>query len=540
MNTGSTDALNTPRTYSRRAFLKSATIGMGAVISADGRFGVNSGFAVGGGVGPHPPLIDEIVQPGNAPDVGVKVRLGKPVEVMLAPEGDERWGLFMFPSIWRLRDGRLVCAVTIGGDHMPAEMDYHYLWYISHDEGRHWTHAVIDVSEAKAFLRERFTLTSGRQVYYEPKLVSLDLIDTKPYPTSADGEYGFFRGIKLLYRLGDLPEEYRYVTMYERGPDEEHWTTHRATMDPDILLPAFKETVVDEDPIDQLTHGYIATRLRKWVRHVGDQRLPNPGIQVHRGGQWAGPKDLEGPRPKNIALRIRIPTPSAVRLHDMGYQPIMELRAGELVVCAFGTRLRLAENKAPGITKTHSQLLRSSDAGRNWSHYATCPYGAVGDFPIAQWHVTPDMPSGNWMAAIRTWSKKTGTANSPLLLSLSHDEGRTWTSPVAIRPSSVNPVGGLLANGVAYRMYGRPGQFITFCGDGVGRQWGNDATLVPVSEDPKNKKTGFRENSCANSCDVVLGPNRFLVAYTNYDHRDAAGRIRKAVLVREVVAESSS
>ena len=86
------------------------------------------------------------------------------------------------------------------------------------------------------------------------------------------------KGINLLYRLGDLPAEHRYVTMYERGPDEEEWKEHRATMDPDILLPAFKETVVDEDPVDQLTHGYIATRLRKWVRHVGDQRLPNPGI----------------------------------------------------------------------------------------------------------------------------------------------------------------------------------------------------------------------------------------------------------------------
>ena len=79
----------------------------------------------------------------------------------------------MFPSIWRLRDGRLVCAVTIGGDHMPADMDYHYLWYISYDEGQHWTHAVIDLAEAKDLLRERFTLASGRQIYNEPKFVSL-------------------------------------------------------------------------------------------------------------------------------------------------------------------------------------------------------------------------------------------------------------------------------------------------------------------------------------------------------------------------------
>ena len=325
--------------------------------------------------------------------------------------------------------------------------------------------------------------------------------------------------------------------MYERGPDEEEWKEHRATMDPDILLPAFKETVVDEDPIDQLTHGYIATRLRKWVRHVGDQRLPNPGIWVHRGGQWATPEDLQGPRPENVALRLRIPTPSGVRLHELAYQPIIELGPGDLVVSAFGTRLRLAENKAPGKMKTHPQIFRSSDGGRNWSHYVTFPYGAAGEFPISHLQMTPNMPAGNWMTAIRTWSKKTGTAKSPLLFSRSYDEGRHWTKLVAIRPSSVNPVGGLLANGVAYRMYGRPGQFITFCGDGEGKQWGNDVMLVPVSEDPTNKKTGIRENSCANSCDVVLGPNRFLIAYTDYGHRDVAGRVRKAVLTREIVVE---
>ena len=222
----------------------------------------------------------------------------------------------------------------------------------------------------------------------------------------------------------------------------------------------------------------------------------------------------------------------------MDYEPITELGPGDLVVPTFGHRLRMTENKAPGKTKTHSQIFRSSDGGRYGSHYETFPYDAAGEFPISHMGMTPYMPKGNWMAAIRTWSEKTGTAKSPLVLSLSYDDGRNWSQPVAIRPSSVNPVGGLLADGVAFRMYGRPGQFIMFCADGEGKQWGNDVTIVPESEDTNNKKTGVRENTCANSCVLVLGPNRFLVAYTNYDHRDAAGRVRKAVLVREVVAET--
>jgi len=450
--------------------------------------------------------------------------MSEPVEVMLAPEGDVRWGFFMFPSIWRLRDGRLVCAVTLGGDHMPAEMDYHYLWYLSEDEGQHWTHTVMGLSEAEAVLRERFALPSGRQVYYVPKLLSLDLVEAQPVPVNVDAESGFMRGIELLYRLGDLPDEYRHVTFYQRDAAGERWTTGRATMDPDILVPAFKETVVGEDPIDQLTHGYIATRLRKWVEHVGDQRLPNPGIWVHRGATWATRDDLRSPR-HDTALRLRIPTPSAVRLHDMGYQPITQLHSGDLVVSAFGTRLRLAERKAPGTRRTHCHVFRSVDGGHNWLHDSTFPYARAGECHVAQVHVTPGMPAGNWVAAVRTWGAQ--TAHSPLLISRSDDEGQSWTPPVAIRPTSVNPAGGLLANGVAYRMYGRPGQHIAFCGDGEGREWGNDVTLVAPGTD----------ETCANSSDVVLGPDRFMIAYTDYHHRDAAGRVRKAVLVREVVVE---
>ena len=75
--------------------------------------------------------------------------------------------------------------VTIGGDHMPANMDYNYLWYISCDEGQHWTHAEIDLAGAKDLLREPFTLASGRQIYLEPKFVSPDLIDTKPSPVDS-------------------------------------------------------------------------------------------------------------------------------------------------------------------------------------------------------------------------------------------------------------------------------------------------------------------------------------------------------------------
>ncbi len=41
--------------------------------------------------------------------------------------------------------------------------------------------------------------------------------------------------------------------------------------------------------------------------------------------------------------------------------------------------------------------------------------------------------------------------------------------------------------------------------------------------------------SCANTSLVVTGPDRFLVAYSDFRHRDAEGRPCKAIAVREVV-----
>ncbi|MEI6972000.1 MAG: hypothetical protein WCL44_10845 [bacterium] len=43
--------------------------------------------------------------------------------------------------------------------------------------------------------------------------------------------------------------------------------------------------------------------------------------------------------------------------------------------------------------------------------------------------------------------------------------------------------------------------------------------------------------SCANTSVVVTGPDRFLVAYSDFGHRNADGKRCKAICVREVVAE---
>ena len=206
------------------------------------------------------------------------------------------------------------------------------------------------------------------------------------------------------------------------------------------------------------------------------------------------------------------------------------------------SRLRFARLRGGADTALYPNIYSSEDGGKTWSYYSSVPFSDVGSFIAARAHVTPGMPAGNWVAVIRTGSRSS-TASCPLLLTRSYDQGHTWTPPVAIRPSSVNPVGGLLHNGIAFRMYGRPGQFITFCGDGEGKTWGNDVVLVPPMKNPnpaiisdEAENTGYLQNSCCNSSVQVIGPDRFVVAYTDYEFHDHSGNVRKAVLVRQIVA----
>jgi hypothetical protein len=174
-------------------------------------------------------------------------------------------------------------------------------------------------------------------------------------------------------------------------------------------------------------------------------------------------------------------------------------------------------------------MYRSVDGGRTWAHFGSIPYARVGTLVIARAHVAPEMPAGNWLAVMRSGRGPAIGAietDAPLLVTRSYDRGATWTEPEVIRGSSTNPIGGLLPNGVVARLYGRPGQFITFCGDGEGKQWGNDVTLVDA--DPEH------ETTCCNPEWLVTGPDSFLVAYSSYRHRDPLRQVRKAILVREV------
>lgn len=192
--------------------------------------------------------LPDVVLPKDAPDAGVKVVVGEPNIVMFAPEGrtsdqngnrarlshvaptipkEGRWGQYMFPSIYKLRNGQLLVRVSLGGDGYPRD----YLYFLSEDGGKNWRN-FASYDERSKSPSERpaceiaLRLPDGEELRCpEPWLSKRIEIGGRNLKT-----YGGY------YRLGDLPREMQSVPLLTRKPGEEKWTEEQAFWDPDVLV----------------------------------------------------------------------------------------------------------------------------------------------------------------------------------------------------------------------------------------------------------------------------------------------------------------
>jgi len=90
-------------------------------------------------------------------------------------------------------------------------------------------------------------------------------------------------------------------------------------------------------------------------------------------------------------------------------------------------------------------------------------------------------------------------------------------------------------------VYGRPGVYVRTSDDG-GRSWGPSVAVIgPDEEDLTSQpvETWFDHGqlayTCANTDVVVNGPDRFILAYSDFQHPQPYGWHRKAILVREII-----
>jgi hypothetical protein len=212
--------------------------------------------------------------------------------------------------------------------------------------------------------------------------------------------------------------------------------------------------------------------------------------------------------------------------HDglLMHHGILRLNNGDLIATMYGN-YKGDKTLADGypiefnLRKYRTVVVFSSDRGRTWGDPVTVAYDRMlgrGADPDSQTKSTAVVPAitqegfceadltragnGDIICAMRSGgriSKAVPIFPTPLYVSRSRDEGRTWTSPVQVADRGVCPQLVTLANGVIVCGYARPGSWLIFSDDD-GRSW----------------KGAFQFAGSDSYCNVLeVSPNTIVVLY---------------------------
>lgn len=151
---------------------------------------------------------------------------------------------------------------------------------------------------------------------------------------------------------------------------------------------------------------------------------------------------------------------------------IVALRDGSLLAAMYGyfkTDTVLCPTFAKWkLYKYRTFVIRSTDRGRTWDYLATVAYDpTVGLESFCE----PDLlvlPGGDVLCFMRTGGS--GGKYTPLYLSRSTDDGRSWSKPLPIADRGVWPTACRMHSGVLVCTYGRPDNWLAFSLD-EGKTW---------------------------------------------------------------------
>lgn len=429
------------------------------------------------------------------------MKLGEPVVVAVGPPemtGPESWGFFQFPDLWRGRDGDLYLVVNVGADsragrHEPS------LFFHSPDGGRRWEKVQFEQVDCSP---EILDLPDGRQVAFgeyrriyafqavaqeggeqAPRLSAIDL-GLKPVMGPFLSSYKV--AYQCHYRYGDVPEDTREFPVWQRPSADAPWERTRGQIEMDGLL------------------------LRALVRDGWDDE---EGKFV-----W-----------KEFAHEFSPPVPNW---------------PNELAVGPDGAILWVLAAQSPEVSDRQCWqvlCLASEDGGCTWRLRGMI----TEDLPPATWGYGGGeqslalMPNGDLLCVMRTKMSNEMEDTHHLAAARSTDGGHSWIALPPISEFSVTPFLVPMAGGAVAVLYGRPGVHVRISTDS-GTSWSDS---MPIVGPPEAELTAMpledwwkvrHEFSCANLDVAVTGPDRFLVAYSDFQHENADGRICKAIKVREI------
>ncbi|MBI2440833.1 MAG: exo-alpha-sialidase [Lentisphaerae bacterium] len=427
----------------------------------------------------------------------VELTLREPSIVAVSPPEYGRdpagrwWGFFQFPDLWRGNDGRLYLAVHVGADSMAGRHEPTQ-FYASRDGGATWRRVALEETDRT---RELVALPDGRQVafgqerylYHHAELspdagrkyIDLEALGIKPVA----GPFGDGYRVNeyVFYRYGDIPAALRQFPMAVR-------------------------------------HGPAVP----WQETTGTIELPDSYLRALIRAMWWDDKGR--PEWREFSPRLNLPAP----------QDVTALPDGVLL-WALATQHSAVPRRYDVVS-----CLASSDGGRTWrlrgmiadALDTSWGYGA-GEQSLAR------MPNGDLLCVMRTKMSNEAADTHHLATARSTDGGHTWMRQAPLAEFSVTPHLLTLKNGKVALIYGRPGVHVRASADS-GVTWSESQPLVGPPERellarPLAEWWAQRHNfSCANTSVVVTGPDRFLAAYSDFQHMNATGERCKAILAREV------
>jgi len=187
---------------------------------------------------------------------------------------------------------------------------------------------------------------------------------------------------------------------------------------------------------------------------------------------------------------------------------IVGLRDGSILAAMYGyfktdTVLCEAFPKEWKLYKYRTFVLRSRDRGKTWDYLATVAYDpSIGIESFCEADLL-DLPNGEILCFMRTGGSR--GKHTPLHLSRSNDDGKTWSKPVPIADRGVWPNACRMQNGVLVCTYGRPGNWLAFSLD-EGKTWaghfrfytGLTSSYNSIEEVEPGKLLVVYDRGCAN------------------------------------------
>lgn len=232
--------------------------------------------------------------------------------------------------------------------------------------------------------------------------------------------------------------------------------------------------------------------------------------------------------------------PNMVRYSDEKLLPV--LWWGDMKLKKNGT---IVAGVYPGFTYQNGTVpasdvpfYESNDEGRTWTFIGRIPYSydpakdpkggqrhALG-FTEPTFEILKD---GTYVSISRTTD---GLGNSPMYISRSVNQGKSWSKPIAFTKNGVLPKLRQLDNGALVLASGRPGMQIRVALDKEGKSWSDPFEMLPWVE-------GVHENhiSCSYPEILFTGKDTFLLVYSDFRYKTASGDLRKTIKVREITVK---